>query len=156
MGRSKVKLIGYALVLSKKSCGVKITHIRNEWNNDMALFEITLPDTTTISTLIIYAPSKDTPTFWEHAYQVINTSIHEHKILIGDFNCTLDHQIDTHGYKTDPHTKSRAVINNWLENETFIDTYRHLHPGVKSYTFRTKDCKLKSRLDYCLTSPPLA
>ena len=143
------------LVLSKKSCGCKITHIQNEWNNDMALFEITLPDTTTISTLVIYAPSKDTPTFWEHAYQVINTSIHEHKILIGDFNCTLDHQNDTHGYKTDPHTKSRLVINNWLENETFIDTFRHMHPGVKSYTFRTKDCKLKSRLDYCLTSPSL-
>ena len=111
------------LVFSKKNCGCKIRHVKNEWNNDMSLFEITLPDTTIISTLVIYAPSKDTPTFWEQAYQEINNTTHEHKLIIGDFNCTLDPENDTLGYKTDPHPKSRTIINNWLENEAFIDTF---------------------------------
>ena len=51
------------LILSKKNCGCKISFIRNNWANDMALFDITLPDTTIISTLVVYAPSKDTPRF---------------------------------------------------------------------------------------------
>ena len=124
------------LILSKKNCRCKISHIRNKWENDMALFEITLPDTTTISTLVIYAPSKDTPSFWEQAYEEINTTTNDLKLIIGDFNCTLDHELDSFGYKTDPHPKSRTIINNWLENEAFIDTYRHFYPREKSYTFR--------------------
>ena len=143
------------LILAKKNCGCKITHIKNEWENDMALFEITLPDTTIVSTLIIYAPSKDSPKFWEQAYEEINSTSNDLKLIIGDFNCTLDHKLDTLGYKTDPHPKSRTIINNWLENEMFIDTFRHFNPDIKSFTFRTKNCKLRSRLDYCLTSPSL-
>ena len=66
---------------------------------------------------------------------------------------TLDHELDTFGYETDPHPKSRTIINDWLENEAFIDTFQHFYPHDKSYNYRTKECKLKSRLDYCLTSP---
>ena len=57
--------------------------------------------------------------------------------------------------KNDHHPKSRRVINGWLENETFIDTFRYYHPDTPSYTYRNKKCKLKSRLDYCLSSPTL-
>ena len=63
----------------------------------MALFEIKFPDTTIISALAVYAPSKDTPSFWEQAYQEINTSNNEHKLIIGDFNCTLDPALETLG-----------------------------------------------------------
>ena len=143
------------LILLKKNSGCKISHVRNEWVNDMALFEITLPDTTKISSLVVYAPSKDTPKFWEQTYQEINSINNDHKLIIGDFNCTLNHELDSFGYKTDPHPKSRNTINNWLESEAFVDTFRHFNPGVKSFTFRTSDRKLKSRLDYCLTSPSL-
>ena len=76
-------------------------------------------------------------------------------INLGDFNCTIDHTLDTFGYKTDPHPKSRATLSNLLESETFIDTYRHFFPDTKSYTFRTKENKLRSRLDYCLASPSI-
>ena len=70
------------LVLCKKRCGCKITHVKNQWGNDMALFEIKFPDTTIISALAVYAPSKDTPSFWEQAYQEINTSNNEHREAI--------------------------------------------------------------------------
>ena len=43
-----------------------------------------------------------------------------------------------------------------LNQEIFIDSYRHLNHNTKSYTFRTKDCKKRSRLDYGLISPSLA
>lgn len=108
------------------------------------------------ATCIVYAPShKDIPSFWEYAYNEISKTNNDFRLILGDFNCTIDHANDTFGYKTDPHAKSRSVIKNWLENETFIDTFRHFHPDTESFTFRTKDCKKKARLDYCLSSPSL-
>ena len=144
------------LVLVRKSCGCKIINIKNSWENDVLAFDIVLPDTSVISALAVYAPShKDTPSFWEHAYSEITQNNNEHRLILGDFNCTIDHTIDSFGYKTDPHPKSRAIIKNFLENESFIDTFRHFYPDTKSYTFRTKENKLKARLDYCLSSPSL-
>ena len=64
--------------------------------------------------------------------------------------------LDQKGYKTDPHQKSRRVINQLLEQEVYVDSYRHLNPDSKSFTFRTKDNKKRSRLDYGLISPSLA
>ena len=75
--------------------------------------------------------------------------------MIGDFNCTLNHSLDQKGYKTDPHPKSRKIINQLLEQEIFIDSFRHIKPDTKSFTFRTKDSKKRSRLDYGLISPSL-
>ena len=144
------------LVLVKKSCGCKITNVQSLWENDILSFDILLPDMSVISTLAVYAPShKDSPSFWELAYNEISKNNNDFRLILGDFNCTLDHNIDSFGYKTDPHTKSRAVLKNWLHNETFIDTYRHFYPDTKSYTYRTRDCKLKARLDYCFSSPSL-
>ena len=144
------------LVLVKKGCGCKITNVQSLWENDIMSFDIILPDMSVISTLAVYAPShKDSPTFWEFAYNEISKNNNDYRLILGDFNCTLDHNIDSYGYKTDPHTRSRAVLKNWLYNETFIDTYRHFHPDTKSYTYRTRDCKLKARLDYCFSSPSL-
>ena len=114
-----------------------------------------MPDTSTIDILAVYAPSKDTPEFWEKAAEIMAKGQSQHRIIIGDFNCTLNHKIDQQGYKTDPHTKSRNVITNLLEQELYIDSFRHLNPDKKSYTFRTKDGKTRSRLDYCLTTPAL-
>ena len=143
------------LVFLRKSSGCTISNINDHGSIDTLFFTITLPDNTTIDTLAIYAPSKDTPEFWENAHNIINDGPNTNKIIIGDFNCTLNHQQDQIGYKTDPHSKSRKVINQLLEQEILIDSYRHLHPDKRSYTFRTKNGKKRGRLDYGLISPSL-
>ena len=66
--------------------------------------------------------------------ETINKGDIDNKLIMGDFNVTLNHNIDSYGYKTDPHPKSRRVINVWLDNETFIDTIRYFHPDTPSYT----------------------
>ena len=102
------------LVLNRKSCGCKIINIKSSWENDILAFDIVLPDTSVISALAVYAPShKDTLSFWEHAYTEITQNNNEHRLILGDFNST----IDSFGYKTDPHPKSRAVLKNIHENE---------------------------------------
>ena len=144
------------LVLLKRHNGCKIANINNNGSNDTLFFTIIFPDQSTLDTLVVYAPSKDSPDFWEQANTIINNGNSTHKLIIGDFNCTLNHNLDQTGYKTDPHPKSRKIINQLLEQEIYIDSFRHLNPDSKSFTFRTKDNKKRSRLDYGLISPSLA
>ena len=143
------------LVFLRKNNGCTITNVNCNDDNDTLFFTISMPDMSTIDILSVYAPSKDMPQFWEKAHEIMVTGQSQHKIIIGDFNCTLNHNTDQQGYKTDPHTKSRKIINNLLEQELYIDSFRHLNPEKKSYTFRTKDGKKRGRLDYGLISPTL-
>ena len=114
-----------------------------------------MPDRKKISTSFVYAPSKYEKVFWEEVIDTINTSDHNKRLIMGDCNVTLDHKIDSLGYLTDPHKLSRTIINNSIDNETLIDIYAHSHPGERSYTFLTKDCKKRARLDLGLASPSL-
>ena len=90
---------------------------------------------TEIDILAVYAPSDDTPEFWEEANTILNTGKAEHRLMLGDYNCTLDHNRDATGYKTDQHRKSKKVLNAMLDNEDLINSYPHFHPGSRSYTY---------------------
>ena len=64
---------------------------------------------------------------------------------------------DRWNYSTDNHKKCRTVINNWIEEGDFTDTYRTFNPDVKSYTYRVREAEtkkviLQTRLDYGLSS----
>ena len=74
------------------------------------LFTLFLPDTTQIDILAVYAPSQSLSEFWEEERTLLNTGKNTH-MRLGDYNCTLDHQKNNTRYKTDPHKKSRKVIN---------------------------------------------
>ena len=52
---------------------------------------------TEIDILAVYAPSDDTPEFWEEANTILNTGKAEHRLMLGDYNCTLDHNKDATG-----------------------------------------------------------
>ena len=82
------------LVFLRKNSGCKITNSDNHGNNDTLFFTIILPDMSTIDTLAVYAPSKDNPEFWEKAHTIIETGKSTHRIILGDFNCTLNHTMD--------------------------------------------------------------
>ena len=128
----------------------------NNDNQDTLKFTLNLPDLISIDILAVYATSADCPNnFWNNVHDISTTGDSPHRIILGDFNCTLNHSVDSRGYKTDPHPKSRKVINGIIDNEEFIDSFRHFHPDTKAYTFRNKENSLWGRLDYGLISPSL-
>ena len=75
--------------------------------------------------------------------------------MIGDYNCTMNHSVDFSGYKTDPHKKSRKILNGILDTEELIDSYRQFNSDSRSNTYRNKKGNLKGRLDHGLISPSL-
>ena len=66
---------------------------------------------------------------------------------------------DRWNYTTDNHKKSRAVIQNWIDEGDFVDGHRAFFPDHgKLYTYRKKvngEIILQSRLDYSLASKDL-
>ena len=114
------------LIFLKKSSRATISNISTNNNQDTLHFTLTLPDLTALDILAVYAPSKDNPNgFWNTVHNIANQGKAEHRIIMGDYNCTLNHAMDSSGYQTDPHPKSRKVINN----QEYIDSYRHFHPS---------------------------
>ena len=120
------------------------------------LFDLKNNTGTKISVAACYAPShKDDDEYLLKVKSTLDQRTSPFQLLLGDLNTVLDPERDRTGYVTDPHTKSRAVLEEWDNQEELIDCYRHEHPEERCYTFRTKNQLKKARLDYAFASPPL-
>ena len=116
-------------IFIKKSSGCQISNFTEVDSTDTLSFDIICPDNTVIAIIAVYAPSVDTPSYWSKIYDTIMSKQSDYKLIIGDYNVTINHQMDSKGYLTDPHTKSRDVITNWLLNGFFLDSFRETNPS---------------------------
>ena len=81
-----------------------------------------------------------------------------YQIIAGDLNTTLDPNWDRVGYTRDEHWRSRAIINDWAEDENgngMLDAYRVFNPELREFTWRNKSLSQQARLDYILVSENL-
>ena len=82
-------------------------------STDTLSFNITCPDMTIISIKAVYAPSADSPSYWNMIYDTIISKPIDHKLIIGDFNVTINHFLDSKGYLTDPRCYNK-LATKWL------------------------------------------
>ena len=146
------------LVLTKKSSGYTTTNFKLIDATDTLQFDAIGPDGTIYNIVAIYAPSGNNSDYFKTVHNKTTISDNKYQILIGDLNLTLNPELDRVNYKHeyDSHTQGRAVINNWITNDEYVDTFRYLHPNTRGYTYRKDSDKSQmSRLDYCLVSPSL-
>ena len=54
------------------------------------------------------------------------------RLILGDFNSTLDFARDTTNYQSDPHPKVRGLPRLWMLSRNFLDCYDEFHPGKES------------------------
>ena len=66
-----------------------------------------------------YAPSSgDDPDYFINCKEILDQSVEEYGMILGDLNTTLNPILDRKNYRTDNHKKSRMIINNCIsENE---------------------------------------
>ena len=64
-------------------------------------------------------------------------------------NIIMDEKKDRKGGKSE-HTKSSTLLNAFLEEENWLDVWRHRNPNKFQFTWMRKDAKILSRLDYFL------
>ena len=130
------------LILYKKNLNIKVAKIE-QINYNLVKIELE-HNVMKMSIYGCYAPSDGNN--YEYFLDLRRRTLEDENdeiLLIGDMNTTLCHVMDRWNYQTDNHRKSRAVINNWISEGEFVDTYRAFHPETESYTFRKR---LRGRL----------
>ena len=63
--------------------------------------------------IYIYAPNSDLPEFFEALRQHIESSEHDHGIVCGDFNLTLNPRLDSYNYKYINNPKALSKVGKY-------------------------------------------
>ena len=145
---------GVAILLAK-NFEYKILNIINDEESRVITLDLLIVNDFSIRLINIYAPNKDTPTFYNYVQQLYDSSDCTYTIITGDFNLVLDPLKDSYNYSNTNNPKSREIILNLLTNHNMIDIYRHCHPNKLEYTWKRRTPSKKARLDYFIISSSL-
>jgi len=75
-------------------------------------------------------------------------------IMVGDWNTTLSH-LDKTGGLPWRETSYRNGLLSLMKELNLVEVYRRLHSNSKTYTYETKNRKLKSRIDFFIITKQL-
>ena len=104
----------------------------------------------------VYAPNDDSPKFFHSLFKTIEKVATENVIIGGDFNLTLNPQIDRLDSKENSNNHQAAkFVNAFMEEFKLCDVWRDRNKGTKRYSW-FKNGRISnlsaSRIDFFLTS----
>lgn len=102
----------------------------------------------------VYGPNDDNKLFFSNLFNNINKRDNNSIILTGDFNVTMDPDMDLYNNTGASHKQKRSIISTFLEEKGLVDVWRLLHPEERTFTWKkpfTNDI-IMSRLDYFFIS----
>ena len=152
-GNTKAR--GVAMFI-KKSCQVKIS----ECTTDIAgrsLNAMLYVDEINVYISIIYAPNKDSPSFFEDVIKTCCAKCDKY-IIIGDFNTALNPELDRKN-NTSVNPCAAAKIRFQMAECNMVDIWRVQNPEKLRYSWyrgRTMENIQASRIDYALISQGLS
>ena len=140
---------GIAMFCSKEVF-VKISNICKSEDGRWIIVDLT-EGSTTVTIVAVYAPNQDLPEFFKSIEKILCTR-QEHKIIIGDFNLTLDVEMDRQNTYHN-NNKAKEEIENIMDQYCLSDIWRVRNPEKKEYSWFKRGNILKaSRIDLALVS----
>ena len=103
----------------------------------------------------IYGPNKDEVSFYNSLNQNLNDNEQDYILWCGDFNMTLNPELDSYNYSNINNPNSRCVTLDIIKDHSLFDLYRHFHPDTRRYTWRRYKPLKQARLDYFIVSESL-
>lgn len=76
-------------------------------------------------------------------------------ILCGDWNLVMDQEMDTENYLHMNNPNAKHVVENIITDFSLLDVWRTQHGEDKQYTYRQRNPRKQSRLDFFLVSEDL-
>ena len=110
-------------ILIKNTFEKKVTKEYCDKEGRVLILLIEIPELAPILLVNIYGPNKDYPTWYINLFDRINEYNIDHVIICGDWNTTLNDR-DTYNYNFQRNLGSRNIINNYIQDNTFIDIWR--------------------------------
>ena len=106
----------------------------------------------------IYAPNVDSPGFFRELEKHMTDMGEDLPFIIaGDWNLTLNEQIDRYNYRNINNPRARAEVLGIIERLNLVDIFRERHGNEARYTWRVRNPEIKqARLDFFLISPELS
>ena len=104
-----------------------------------------------LSICCIYAPNKDCPAFFTDVFAILEEGS-EHRIIIGDFNLTMNPNIDRVG-STRKNVQALKIIKDYVQEWCLTDLWRCKHETERVFSwYRCKPKLTASRLDLAIVS----
>ena len=106
----------------------------------------------------VYAPNEDNPSFFVEIFHVLER-FEGKRIIIGDFNLTLDPKLDrtTSKLRSVNNDKVAGIILDYVEDTFLTDPWRDRNEGIARFTYRKrKPHYVASRIDFVLTEQNVA
>ena len=141
-------------VLIKKNHPIIIDEIKKDLNGNIMCLRCNYEDRLFVLS-IIYGPNSDQPLFFHNLYEMINSYGLENHIICGDYNVTLNHELDNLNYVQPRNPRSRKMLLELMEENFSIDCFRELHGNKKCYTWKNWQGNKRARLDMFLSSETL-
>ena len=100
----------------------------------------------------IYAPNRDEPSFFEKIVQKIMHNPCENLIVGGDFNLTLNPEIDRYN-STSNNNKSMEYLKEFMKEAELSDAWRTFNPDKKRYSWYKKQPTMSvSHIEFILVN----
>ena len=103
-----------------------------------------------ITIAAIYAPNKDSPAYFTDLGNLLR-SRKERKIIVGDFNLTLDVELDRHNTYFN-NSKAKEEVDNLCDEFLLKDVWRDRNPESREFSWRKGSTDKMSRIDLALVS----
>ena len=102
----------------------------------------------------LYGPNVDRPSFFRGLFLSM-AALPGDLIIGGDFNCTLQPEIDKSTGTDTSHNQTRKELLQCMKEFNLIDIWREGHPNQLTFSCYSSTCKTFSRIDYYLASASL-
>ena len=101
-----------------------------------------------ITLMNIYAPPDSGKDFYRNIFKLLIQEAQGLMICGGDFNLTLNKNLDTTSTKINKRNRMSRYVNNVLAELGMIDVWRDMHPLERDYTFYSAPHAVHTRIDY--------
>ena len=135
-------------MLIKKQTSITMGNVLAHKDENILIMSVMTSSNETIDIAAIYGPShEDDPSFFQEVYDTLEKRGNKNRLIIGDWNATLNRATDERGYITNRNKKVRELLTIWQENELMFDVHSFWQPGAESMTWNLKSNDQSSRLD---------
>ena len=86
----------------------------------------------------VYAPNRDSPSFFSKVMQLAHVDNADYVIICGNFNLVLTPSINCYNYVNTNNPQAWTKVIEMMSSLDLIDAFRHLKPNVKRFSWRKK------------------
>lgn len=144
-------------VLIDRNCPVRVETFRTDLEGRYLIIDMKL-DSFKFVLVNVYGPNEDNPQFFIKLFENIENRNNNSMIMAGDFNTSLDPEMDLYNNKGSLHTKKREILKQYLEEKDLTDIWRIKHPEARTFTWKKPNVNdlVMSRIDHIFISQDFA